>query len=340
MESQFAAQANITFVSAWTSIRTQDIATNNYLQAPSDGRLDSINYTYAWSDPTDDMISMAHELTLRAAIATTNALITTSSLDIQLDTIPNLLTQGQPEILSPNLTLVNRTVDQEVDVAMTFEETVYEAHPQWLIGAFMVIVMSCLSIIPTYWGWWRLGRPVSMSPLEIAKAFDAPLMQQADPNGTVNDHLRSIGGIRVRYGYHATVAEQPESDITERPSYPPRIGSTGSNHIVDQGSRDDVGPTRPHRPSIANEITSSTHTVGPARLCDDIELRMLQSEASQTPGAHSDDETTRRSAACYDFPKSSSRTQRDSSSDQVLETGLTSSRIHTRIEMRLRLAEE
>jgi hypothetical protein len=122
MESQFAAQANITFVSAWTSIRTQDIATNNYLQAPSDGRLDSINYTYAWSDPTDDMISMAHELTLRAAIATTNALITTSSLDIQLDTIPNLLTQGQPEILSPNLTLVNRTVDQEVDVAMTFEE--------------------------------------------------------------------------------------------------------------------------------------------------------------------------------------------------------------------------
>jgi len=333
MHSQFAAQANITFVAAWTSIRTQDPASNTYLQAPNDGSLDSINYTCTWSDPTDDMISLAHELTLRAAIATSNTLITTQRLEEDLENIPDLLTQGQPEILAPNLTLVNRTIDQEVEVAMTFDETVYEVQPQSLAAAFTLIVMACLSIIPTYWGWWRLGRPVSMSPLEVAKAFDAPLMQQADPNGTINDHLRSVGNTRVRYGYHATVAEQLQSDITEQPSCPPTIDSNLNTPIVDQGSRDDLRPTRP---SAANESTSSTPMLSPTRPTHEIELQMLQSEASPIPRVHSNDESVASSGS----RETNVRTQGQSLSDSALGTGFRSSRIHTRIEMRLRFAKE
>ena len=203
LEYQFAAQANIStegivisnqlvISQSISSIDTQDAASNMYLQAPSDG-LKGINYELMWSDPTDDMISAAHELTLRTAIATTEILVVTSSNKDEVETDPNLLTQGQPEITSPNLTFVNRTTDQEVKVTMTFEENVYETQPEWLAGAFAVIAIACLSIFPTYWGWWRLGRPVSMSPLEIAKAFDAPLMQHADPNGSAADHLRTVG---------------------------------------------------------------------------------------------------------------------------------------------------
>jgi hypothetical protein len=319
MHSQFAAQANITFVAAWTSIRTQDPAANTYLQAPNDGSLDSINYTCTWSDPTDDMISLAHELTLRAAIATSNTLITTQRLGEDLENIPDLLTQGQPEILAPNLTLVNRTIDQEVEVAMTFNETVYEAQPQWLAGAFTVIVMACLSIIPTYWGWWRLGRPVSMSPLEVAKAFDAPLMQQADPNGTVDDHLKKFGDTQVRYGYHATVAEQLQSDFTEQPSCPPTIDSTLNTLVIGEGSRDDLRSTR-----------SS----------DEIELQTLQSEASPVPRVHSNDESARHSLAFSGSHDTNVRAQGQSSSDSALGTGFRSSRIHTRIVMRLGFAKE
>lgn len=46
---------------------------------------------------------------------------------------------------------------------------------------------------PTYWGWWRLGRQVSMSPLEIARAFNAPILQDADPNATGDDLKRELG---------------------------------------------------------------------------------------------------------------------------------------------------
>lgn len=40
-----------------------------------------------------------------------------------------------------------------------------------------------------------------MSVLEIAKAFDAPLLRDVDPNGSVQEHLHAVGKTRVRYGF-------------------------------------------------------------------------------------------------------------------------------------------
>lgn len=36
-------------------------------------------------------------------------------------------------------------------------------------AAALVEIMCIILIAPTYWGWWRFGRPFSFSPLEIAK---------------------------------------------------------------------------------------------------------------------------------------------------------------------------
>jgi hypothetical protein len=219
---------------------------------------------------------------------------------------------------------------------MTFEETVYETQPKWLAGAFAVIVMACSSIVPTYWGWWRLGRPVSMSPLEIAKAFDAPLMQHADPNGSAADHLRTVGDMRVRYGSHVTVVEQRESDATERLSHRPKIDSSSNTSVVERSSSDDVVPVRS---TIENGSVSDTPTTGPARSDDDIELQML---ASTTARMLSDQETTARVSICSDPFRSNpeTETQADSPRERALETGPASPRIRTRIEMRLKFAEE
>lgn len=37
------------------------------------------------------------------------------------------------------------------------------------IAAAIVELVCILLVLPTYWGWWKLGRPVSFSPLELAK---------------------------------------------------------------------------------------------------------------------------------------------------------------------------
>lgn len=76
---------------------------------------------------------------------------------------------------------------------------------------------------------------------EIAKAFDAPLMHQADPNGSANDHLKLLGDSRVRYGFHATVAEQLESD-SHRPSIQARLDTTLDAPVIEQAPSYDDEP--------------------------------------------------------------------------------------------------
>jgi hypothetical protein len=61
----------------------------------------------------------------------------------------------------------------------------------------------CLAILSTYWGWWRLGQDVCMSPLEIARAFGAPLLESADPNATGDDLRRNLGTQKIRFAVDA-----------------------------------------------------------------------------------------------------------------------------------------
>lgn len=46
---------------------------------------------------------------------------------------------------------------------------VYHTTYWWFLGAALIELL-CIAVVGlTYWGWWRMGRPVSLSPLEIAK---------------------------------------------------------------------------------------------------------------------------------------------------------------------------
>jgi hypothetical protein len=49
--------------------------------------------------------------------------------------------------------------------------TVYKTNALILGIGVGLMVVAVLAIMPLYWGFWRLGRKVSMSPLEVAKAM-------------------------------------------------------------------------------------------------------------------------------------------------------------------------
>ena len=49
------------------------------------------------------------------------------------------------------------------------EQAVFHAHFHWFAAAAIVELVCVLLIFPTYWRFWTLGRPVSFSPLEMAK---------------------------------------------------------------------------------------------------------------------------------------------------------------------------
>jgi hypothetical protein len=122
----------------------------------------------AWSDPTHDMLGTARELAFRVAIAAANATNAT------------------------NLQTLTGTQDQQV--------IVYNSHYAFLGLALLFTLLSTLSVVPVFFGWWRLGRKVSLSPVEIAKAFDAQPLMGADPNASARGLLKEVGKRQIKYG--------------------------------------------------------------------------------------------------------------------------------------------
>ena len=49
------------------------------------------------------------------------------------------------------------------------DQLVFETSFAWFCAAALVELVCIALILPTYWEFWTLGRPVSFSPLEIAK---------------------------------------------------------------------------------------------------------------------------------------------------------------------------
>jgi hypothetical protein len=251
LNSKYRVRANMSHVAGWNSIDTWDgdIVSSTYLRAGAVTDLQSDNVT--WADPVDDIIAMAHELTLRAAIATTHVM----PYDIE----GNSITGSQPEVSYPNLTLVNRTLEQQATMTRSYTETVYQTQVGWVAGAFILIMLACLSIVPTYWGWWNLGRPVTMSPLEIAKAFDAPLLRPTDPNGTAADHIRVVGDMRLRYGPDDTALESTKRSDME-------LQSLHSNEPPSIKFSAYTAPSSTHTLPRANSASISRETVATREL--------------------------------------------------------------------------
>jgi hypothetical protein len=102
-------------------------------------------------------------------------------------------------------------------------ETVYKTNRINLAVGISLMLVALLAILPLYWGFWRLGRVVSMSPLEIAKALHYspavnPETGRAEPycvldmkgyhdrspqygsNFSDGELVRLLGERKVRYG--------------------------------------------------------------------------------------------------------------------------------------------
>lgn len=156
-----------------------------------------------------DMILAANELAFRTAYTTSS----TAPANVEGGVSYNL-TSDQPYIVLPNLTSVSRTIHQTALVRDSTPLTVFAVHRGWLVGGFTVMVLACLAILPTYWGWWELGREVSMSPLEIARAFEAPIMRDADSNATGHDLKKSVGSEWISLCPIKTVVEPTVVDDT------------------------------------------------------------------------------------------------------------------------------
>lgn len=197
LANRFNSWANFRFTGAiGYTISTSGVTANQFVIPNSTVDLGySCNLTF--SDPTDNLVANARELMFRTAVAAAN---------------------------SSNL--------QSVPAVQVATVAVYQSHYLYLALASGFTLLAILFVIPTFFGYWHLGRSVSMSPIEIAKAFNAPLLRQLDSNAEAGQLIQSLGEMDVRYGVVSTGIGHNESDgLVPKQSFAYKEASVSSRRL-------------------------------------------------------------------------------------------------------------
>lgn len=128
---------------AYTHITNYEAWDNEELCAPS------------WKDPRDDILASLNQLMFRIGVYTAQ--------HYNESYLKPLLDEGVE--ITYNTTGVPLS---EVDV--------FHSDFSYFSGAVAVELFTILAILYTFYGWWRLGRATSFSPIEIAKVSTTPYM--------------------------------------------------------------------------------------------------------------------------------------------------------------------
>lgn len=147
--------------------------------------------TTSWSDPTDDILKAIRELSFRTSLY--------AAADPSLAHLGN---QVDPRLMS-NQTLLYTGYSYKA---------VYSTDWRYMAAGLVVAILAVLSVLPLFYGFWELGRHVSMSPLEIANAFEAPLLVDIGSNCNAREIMREAGLKNVVYG--ACKTTEPSSHWT------------------------------------------------------------------------------------------------------------------------------
>lgn len=87
-------------------------------------------------------------------------------------------------------------------------EVHYSTNYKYMAGALVSTLACILLCLPVYWGFWELGRKVSLNPIEIATAFQAPVLVARPPKSGQAEHIVKVtGATQVMY----TEAVDPET---------------------------------------------------------------------------------------------------------------------------------
>jgi hypothetical protein len=168
----FSSQAIFVFAGARTSIALNGSLANEMIRGVRRGTDETFD------DPMEDMLDKFREIAFRTSVRAgrDRANVTDAQQSVSYQGIAN--------------------------------HSIYVTDFRYMIAAAVVSAASVIAISITFYGWWQLGRTATFSPLEIAKAFDAPLLAQVGSNVNLSDNsnLGAVGATRVQYGVRADEA--------------------------------------------------------------------------------------------------------------------------------------
>ncbi|KAE8316633.1 hypothetical protein BDV41DRAFT_585206 [Aspergillus transmontanensis] len=133
-----------------------------------------------WKDPTPQVVAELQNLMFRTALSVPNN-----------SNRPLRLLQHGEKVIQQN---------QTVDVVNLQDVSVFQAHYGYVAAGAAVMGVCLVVVASTFYEWWKIGRPITMSPIEITKAFNAPVLKADGVNGGLDRLLPIVGDRQVRYG--------------------------------------------------------------------------------------------------------------------------------------------
>ncbi|KAF2451759.1 hypothetical protein P171DRAFT_478783 [Karstenula rhodostoma CBS 690.94] len=121
----------------------------------------------------------------------------------------------------------------------------YTTNFKYVAGALVATLVTVLLVLPVYWGFWQLGRKVTLGPLEITEAFGAPIItpeRYKNSHGDFSQILKEVGDRRVQYG-QLKGAPLGQMGIAEPHSvqYPDKVLRPGSSRAKDRALGAGIG---------------------------------------------------------------------------------------------------
>ena len=186
------------------SATTVGLQAQQYFDTDSDDYIQSLSCSFQWTDPMTDIITDFSQVLFCAAF---------------------LGDMYQTDNTTQNFTAIQ-----------TQPILVYQSEYKYLAAAAVIICLALISVSVTLWGWWELGRKVSLSPLETAKALGAELFQHSNLPMDGARLAEEMGSRKFRYGEQMVT----EDDGVPRPML----------RIAELGIGDD--PAEPNIPQLVN----------------------------------------------------------------------------------------
>jgi hypothetical protein len=102
-----------------------------------------------------------------------------------------------------NGTMVFRELGETVQISDVVH---YMTNFDFMAAGVVTTLIAVLLVVPAYWKYGQLGREVTLGPIEVASAFQAPILTQGrrygvKETGKVDDLLKDVGERKVMYGF-------------------------------------------------------------------------------------------------------------------------------------------
>lgn len=126
-----------------------------------------------WADPTSYILNYMHEFMFRSAIR------------IGMNGTSLLGTPPAPGEIPEH--------QQTLEALQLTPQSVFVITPSYLGAGIAAMVIAAALVITLMWGWWRLRRSVTLSPLETVTALvDAPQLRDMPPDTTLRQILSRV----------------------------------------------------------------------------------------------------------------------------------------------------